>query len=99
MSPLQRGQGSFFVAATSVRAMAAPQWEQNFAPAKTIPKQEGHATTARREPQCSHWVASEETGAPHVGQFIVSGAGIARRYTLKGGRCQCPTHYIIGPNL
>jgi hypothetical protein len=74
MSTWQRGQGSFAAAATSSRAMAAPQWEQNFAPANTIPKQEGHATTARREPQCSHWVAADDTGAPHVGQFIVSGA-------------------------
>ena len=56
-----------------MRAMAAPQWEQNFAPAKTMPKQDGHATTARRDPQCEQVVASDGTGAPHEGQFIVSG--------------------------
>ena len=69
----QRGQSSFTAEGISVRAREAPQWEQNFAPAKTIPKHDGHATTARREPQCVHEVASDGTGAPHEGQFMVSG--------------------------
>jgi len=38
-----------------------------------MPKHDGHATTARREPQCVHEVASDGTGAPHEGQFMVSG--------------------------
>ena len=50
----------------------APQCEQNFAPSKIIPKHEGHATVASRAPQCSHEVASEAAGAPHIGQFNVS---------------------------
>jgi hypothetical protein len=58
-----------------VRAMAAPQWEQNLAPANTIPKQDGHATIARRAPQCSHALAPAETGAPHIGQLRFS-AGV-----------------------
>jgi len=46
-----------------------------------MPKQEGHATMARREPQCEHEVASGATGAPHEGQFRVSGvAGMAGYY-------------------
>jgi hypothetical protein len=36
-----------------MRSTRAPQWEQNFAPAKIIPKQEGHATVASRAPQWS----------------------------------------------
>lgn|GEM_PF-3362108 len=46
-----------------------PQCEQNFAPRKIIPKQEGQATVARRELQCSQRVASEEAAAPQLGQF------------------------------
>jgi hypothetical protein len=41
-----------------------------------MPKQDGQATVASRAPQCSHWVQSDEAGAPHIGQFRVS-AGIA----------------------
>jgi len=46
-----------------------PQCEQNFAPRKIIPKQEGQATVASRELQCSQRVASEEAAAPQLGQF------------------------------
>src|SRR6185437_12192392 len=80
MPSRQRGQSSLTCEATSVRSMAAPQCEQNFAPANTMPKHDGQAARARREPQYSHWVASEGTGAPQVGQFIVAGAVI---YTGK----------------
>ena len=71
----QRGQSSVAAAGASVRATAAPQCEQNFAPAKTNPKHEGHATVANRAPQCSQLLASEEAGAPHIGQLSVS-AGV-----------------------
>src|SRR5207247_1805983 len=64
--------------AASVRSALAPQCEQNFAPTNIIPKHEGHATVASRAPQCSHWVASVEAGAPHIGQLSVS-ACISRR--------------------
>src|SRR5690348_13799651 len=72
----QRGQSSFVSIAGSVAGTAAPQCEQNFAPAKIVPKHEGHVTVASRAPQWSHCVASAETGAPHIGQFIVSGFAI-----------------------
>src|SRR5579872_2882406 len=58
--------------APSVRSTLAPQCEQNLAPSKIIPKQEGQATVASRAPQCAHEVASEAAGAPHIGQFNVS---------------------------
>jgi hypothetical protein len=58
-------------ASTSVRSTRAPQCEQNFAPRKIIPKQEGQATVASRAPQCSHRLASLEAGAPHIGQLSV----------------------------
>src|SRR5436190_14360555 len=94
---LQRGQTSGASAGTSVRATAAPQCEQNFAPAKTIPKQEGHAMVASRAPQCSHFVASDEADAPHIGQFKVSAspAIFLQSYTRKPPDCQCPCAYKI----
>jgi len=48
-----------------------------------MPKHDGHATSARREPQCEHEVASGATGAPQEGQFRVSGvAGMAWVYYI-----------------
>jgi hypothetical protein len=58
-----------------MRRAGAPQCEQNFAPRNIIPKQEGHATVASREPQWLHFVASVEAEAPHIGHLRVS-AGI-----------------------
>ena len=43
---------------TSVRSAREPQRGQNFCPTNIIPKHDGHATVARRAPQCSHRVAS-----------------------------------------
>jgi len=74
---LHRGQSSRSAAVNSVRFIAAPQWEQNFAPWNIIPKQDGHAMVASRAPQCSHFVALDEADAPHIGQFSVS-AGMVR---------------------
>src|SRR5690349_12081738 len=90
--------------------MAAPQCEQNFAPANTMPKQDGQATTARREPQWSQVVAPAGTGAPHAGQFIVCAGAVmfSHLITRKGARCQwCVTvrgwrsaiHYILPLNV
>jgi hypothetical protein len=54
-----------------LRAALAPQWQQNLAPRKIIPKHEGQATVASRAPQCRHLVASVEADAPHMGQLRV----------------------------
>jgi len=67
----QRGQGIGASAVTSARAAGAPQCEQNFAPTNIIPKHEGQEIVASRAPQCSHFVASVEAEAPHIGQLSV----------------------------
>jgi hypothetical protein len=72
MSTLHRGQSSWSGSAISSRSTFAPQWEQNFAPLKISPKHDGHATVASRAPQCSHTVASDLAGAPHIGQLRVT---------------------------
>jgi hypothetical protein len=84
------GQRSILSVATSSRAIAAPQWEQNFAPTNTIPKQDGHATVANRAPQCPQEVASEATGAPHEGQFMASGVFIVCWLMLYGEFAELP---------
>jgi hypothetical protein len=68
----QRGQSSGGASAATVRAANAPQCEQNFAPRNIIPKQDGQEIVANRAPQCSHFVASVEADAPHMGQLSVS---------------------------
>src|SRR5882724_4289640 len=74
MSTLHRGQDSRPAATASGRSTLAPQWEQNFAPWKISPKQDGQATVASRAPQCSQRGESDEVGAPHIGQLSVSTA-------------------------
>jgi hypothetical protein len=74
MSTLHRGQGSCVASSTSVRDIAAPQWEQNFAPLNMVAKQDGQATVANAAPQCSQRVASLAAGAPHIGQLSDSTA-------------------------
>jgi hypothetical protein len=61
-----------------MRRAGAPQCEQNFAPRNIIPKQEGHATVASREPQWLHFEESLEAEAPHIGHLRVS-AGMIRK--------------------
>jgi hypothetical protein len=56
----------------SARSALAPQCEQNFAPIKIVPKQEGQATVASGVPQWSQRVVSVEAGAPHIGHLSVS---------------------------
>jgi len=48
-----------------------------------MPKQEGHATVAKRAPQCSQRVASVAAAAPHIGQFKVSAGIIYRQLTSQ----------------
>jgi hypothetical protein len=85
MGTWQRGHSWGTASVTSVRSAGAPQWEQNFAPRKINPKQEGHATVASRAPQCSQHAASEAAGAPHLGQSRVSADMAEIRVGLHGG--------------
>jgi hypothetical protein len=61
---LHFGHG-IFVAALCNRAGSAPQKAQNRAPSKIIAKHDGHATFAKRTPQCVHFARSGAAGAPH----------------------------------
>src|SRR5207249_10738835 len=52
---------------------AAPQCGQNLLPTNAKPKHDGHEIVASFVPQCSHCTASDDTAAPHVGQWSVAG--------------------------
>src|SRR5262245_10439049 len=66
-------RGHFAPTATLVIGTVSglPQCEQNFAPRKFSPKQEGQEIVASFAPQYWHCVASDETAPPQLGQLSV----------------------------
>jgi len=67
----QRGHFNGAASASSARAAAAPQCGQCLLPMNIMPKHEGQATVASREPQKIQVVASDELAAPQFGQLSV----------------------------
>src|SRR5437879_361545 len=67
----QRGHFADADSMSSARAAAAPQCGQCLLPRNIIPKHEGHATVASREPQKTQVEASDELAAPQFGQLSV----------------------------
>jgi len=79
-------RGHFAPTATLVIGIVSglPQCEQNFAPRKLSPKQDGQEIVASFAPQYWHCVASEETTPPQLGQ-LREAAGTAKSYLAACG--------------
>ncbi|HKP46595.1 MAG TPA: hypothetical protein VJT50_08340 [Pyrinomonadaceae bacterium] len=67
----QRGHSKTDAVASGT-TVVLPQRGQCLLPAKIIPKQKGHATVAKREPQNLHTGSAVSVAAPQLGQLSVS---------------------------